>query len=64
MVAKGNSVAKTALLVEDDPPLRKLVHGYLKLLKFEVTEVPDGRRAMGALRRVRRARRQPSGCRS
>ncbi|MBX7115884.1 MAG: response regulator [Myxococcaceae bacterium] len=50
MVAKGNSVAKTALLVEDDPPLRKLVHGYLKLLKFEVTEVPDGRRAMGALK--------------
>lgn len=50
MGSKGNVVPKTALLVEDDPPLRKLVSGYLKLMKFAVTEVPDGRRAMGALK--------------
>ncbi|MCL2012897.1 MAG: response regulator [Cystobacterineae bacterium] len=41
---------ETALLVEDDPSLRKLVKGYLGLLGFEVVEAPDGRRAMAALK--------------
>ncbi|MCL2178107.1 MAG: response regulator [Proteobacteria bacterium] len=41
---------ETALLVEDDPSLRKLVKGYLSLLDFEVVEAPDGRRAMAALK--------------
>ena len=38
-----------ALLVEDDPPLRKLVAGYLKLLSFAVAEAADGKKAMAAL---------------
>lgn len=41
---------KSVLLVEDDPPLRKLVSGYLKLLDLEVFEAPDGRKAMEALK--------------
>jgi two-component system chemotaxis response regulator CheY len=46
------STADTALLVEDDPSLRKLVKGYLGLLGFEVMEAPDGRRAMAALKQA------------
>ncbi len=42
--------AKRALVVEDDPPLRKMVRGYLELLKYEVSEASDGRKAMAALR--------------
>ena len=49
MASKVNAVPKFALLVEDDPPLRKLIAGYLKLLTFTVVEVPDGRKAMTAL---------------
>jgi len=43
---------ETALLVEDDPSLRKLVKSYLSLLDFEVVEVADGRRAMAALKQA------------
>jgi len=46
------TTTETALLVEDDPSLRKLVKGYLSLLDFEVVEVPDGRRAMAALKQA------------
>jgi len=49
MAAKTTEVA---LLVEDDPSLRKLVKGYLGLLDFEVVEAPDGRRAMAALKQA------------
>jgi DNA-binding response OmpR family regulator len=41
---------KQALLVEDDPSLRKLVRGYLEIIKFGVSEAPDGRKAMMALK--------------
>ncbi len=47
-MADANS-PKKVLLVEDDPPLRKLVLGYLKLLSHEVTEAPDGKKALAAL---------------
>jgi two-component system chemotaxis response regulator CheY len=49
MSSKANAIPKSALLVEDDPPLRKLVAGYLKLLSFAVVEAPDGKKAMTAL---------------
>jgi DNA-binding response OmpR family regulator len=49
MNSKPSLVPKCALLVEDDPPLRKLVMGYLKLLNFVVVEAPDGKKAMTAL---------------
>ncbi len=49
MSSKVTVVSKSALLVEDDPPLRKLVAGYLKLLNFSVSEAPDGKKAMSAL---------------
>lgn len=42
--------AKLALVVEDDPPLRKMVRGYLELIKYTVSEASDGRKAMAALR--------------
>lgn len=42
----------TALLVEDEPSLRKLVKGYLSLLGFEVVEASDGRHAMAALKQT------------
>lgn len=41
---------KQALVVEDDPPLRKMVRGYLELQKYGVAEASDGRKAMAALR--------------
>ncbi len=41
---------KLALVVEDDPPLRKMVRGYLELIKYQVSEASDGRKAMAALR--------------
>jgi two-component system chemotaxis response regulator CheY len=47
--SKPNPVPKRALLVEDDPSLRKLVRGYLELIKFAVSEASDGRKAMSAL---------------
>jgi DNA-binding response OmpR family regulator len=43
-------VSKLALVVEDDPPLRKMVRGYLELIKYQVSEASDGRKAMAALR--------------
>jgi two-component system chemotaxis response regulator CheY len=43
-------VPKQALLVEDDPSLRRLVREYLELARFGVNEVPDGGKAMSALR--------------
>jgi DNA-binding response OmpR family regulator len=46
---KATVTPKCALLVEDDPPLRKLVAGYLKLLSFTVVEAADGKKAMTAL---------------
>src|SRR4051794_40092407 len=49
MASKLNPIPRQALLVEDDPPLRKLITGYLKLLNFTVVEVADGRKAMTAL---------------
>lgn len=49
MGSKATPVPKSALLVEDDPPLRKLVAGYLKLLNFAVIEAADGKKAMTAL---------------
>ncbi len=49
MASKATPVPKSALLVEDDPPLRKLVAGYLKLLNFVVVEAADGKKAMTAL---------------
>ena len=49
MASKVTAVPKSALLVEDDPPLRKLVAGYLKLLHFAVVEAADGNKAMTAL---------------
>ena len=51
MTAKGPT--RPALLVEDDPPLRKLVRNYLELLSFEVTEAADGKRAMGSLKEAK-----------
>ena len=48
MTAKSQK--RPALLVEDDPPLRKLVRNYLELLSFEVAEASDGKKAMAALR--------------
>jgi DNA-binding response OmpR family regulator len=42
--------ARQALVVEDDPPLRKMVRGYLELIKYAVAEASDGRKAMAALR--------------
>jgi DNA-binding response OmpR family regulator len=49
MALKAPAFSKFALLVEDDPPLRKMIAGYLKLLDFSVSEAPDGKKAMGAL---------------
>ena len=49
MASKATVVPKSVLLVEDDPPLRKLVAGYLKLLNFAVIEAADGKKAMTAL---------------
>ncbi len=49
MASKATPIPKSALLVEDDPPLRKLVAGYLKLLNFIVVEAADGKKAMTAL---------------
>ncbi|MBS1152534.1 MAG: two-component system response regulator, partial [Myxococcaceae bacterium] len=49
MASKATVVPKTVLVVEDDPPLRKLVAGYLKLLNFAVIEAADGKKAMTAL---------------
>jgi DNA-binding response OmpR family regulator len=43
-------VSKHALVVEDDPPLRKMVRGYLEIIKYAVSEASDGRKAMAALR--------------
>lgn len=43
-------MSKLALVVEDDPPLRKMVRGYLELIKYQVSEASDGRKAMAALR--------------
>ena len=43
-------MSKLALVVEDDPPLRKMVRGYLELQKYDVAEASDGRKAMAALR--------------
>ncbi|MBX7097198.1 MAG: response regulator [Myxococcaceae bacterium] len=50
MVTVSAKPKKSVLLVEDDPPLRKLVAGYLKLLDLEVFEAPDGRKAMDTLK--------------
>lgn len=49
MASKVTPIPKLALLVEDDPPLRRLVAGYLKLLAFQVIEAADGKKAMTAL---------------
>ena len=49
MASRTTLIPKSALLVEDDPPLRKLVAGYLKLLNFNVIEAADGKKAMAAL---------------
>lgn len=49
MSSKVTPVPRSALLVEDDPPLRKLIAGYLKLLNFAVVEAADGKKAMTAL---------------
>lgn len=43
-------MAKQALVVEDDPPLRKMVRGYLEVIKYGVAEASDGRKAMAAIR--------------
>ena len=43
-------MSKLALVVEDDPPLRKMVKGYLEIIKYQVSEASDGRKAMAALR--------------
>lgn len=40
---------RSALVVDDDPDIRKLVSTYLKRLGFEVTEAADGRAALVAL---------------
>jgi DNA-binding response OmpR family regulator len=50
MVSKQEPVPKLALLVEDDPSLRKLVRGYLELIRFSVAEAADGGKAMSALK--------------
>ena len=50
MVTVSAKPKKSVLLVEDDPILRKLVAGYLKLLDLEVFEAPDGRKAMDTLK--------------
>src|SRR5438045_296051 len=50
MGSKANTLPRQALLVEDDPSLRRLVREYLELLKFSVNEAPDGRKAMTALK--------------
>ena len=42
--------AKRALVVEDDAALRKMVKGYLEMMKYQVLEAGDGKKAMSALR--------------
>jgi CheY-like chemotaxis protein len=45
----ANQPQKSVLVVEDDPALRKLIHGYLKALAFDTVLSGDGRSAMQAL---------------
>ena len=40
---------QTALVVDDDPDIRKLVSTYLKKMGFEVTSASDGRSAIKSL---------------
>lgn len=47
--SKLNAIPKQALVVEDDPAVRKLVGSYLKALQFAVMEAPDGKKGMAAL---------------
>ncbi len=49
-VSKQNVIPRSVLLVEDDPALRKLVNGYMKVLGYSVVEVGDGKKAMGSLK--------------
>lgn len=41
--------ARTALLVDDDPRVQRIVSAYLKHLGFEVIQVTDGRKAIDVL---------------
>lgn len=45
--------AKTALVVDDDPDIRKLITAYLTRLGFAVSQAPDGRRAIKHLNEAR-----------
>jgi two-component system chemotaxis response regulator CheY len=44
---------KTALVVDDDPEIRKIVAIYLKRMGFEVTQAGDGRAAIKQLEAAR-----------
>jgi two-component system chemotaxis response regulator CheY len=44
---------RRALLVEDDPELRKLARRYLEKLEFDVEEVANGRHAIARLNEAR-----------
>jgi two-component system OmpR family response regulator len=48
-VSRQTAVPKSVLVVEDDPALRKLVNGYMKVLGYAVFEVGDGKKAMSVL---------------
>lgn len=48
-ISKVTAMPKQALVVEDDPSVRKMVRGFLVHMKYVVTEAPDGNKALAAL---------------
>ncbi len=48
-VKSGGTAARTALLVDDDPRVQRIVSAYLKDLGFAVTHAADGRKAIEQL---------------
>lgn len=48
-----NSIRQTALVVDDDPEIRKLISLYLERLGFTVTQAGDGRNAIKKLDEAR-----------
>jgi two-component system chemotaxis response regulator CheY len=48
-ISKLTPIPKQALVVEDDPAVRRMVRGFLVHMKYVVTEAPDGKKALTAL---------------